>query len=85
LSHIYFHENRINKIPNGFFSGLTNIQLLTMNDNKLETIDYNLFQGLTKLKSLRLYGNPLTTKMNGAQLLSRIHSVCGCTITQFQF
>jgi Leucine-rich repeat (LRR) protein len=85
LGKFYFFSNRINKVPNGFFNGLTNLQLIYLNDNKLETIDFNLFQGLIKLKTLQLNGNPLTTKMNRAQLLSDIHSVCGCTITTFMF
>jgi Leucine-rich repeat (LRR) protein len=85
ITALSFKDNIINKVPDGFFDGLINLSILHLNYNKLETIDYNLFQGLAKLKSLFLDGNPLTTKMNGSQLLSDIHSVCGCTITTFEF
>jgi Leucine-rich repeat (LRR) protein len=85
ITEFFFGFNRIQKVPGRFFNGLTNLARIHLNYNKLETIDYNLFQGLTSLKTLRLNGNPLTTKMNGAQLLSNIHSVCGCTITLFSF
>jgi Leucine-rich repeat (LRR) protein len=81
LTSLFFGGNRKNKVPDG----LTNLLEIQLRDNKLETIDYNLFQGLTKLKKLRLKGNPLTTKMNGDKLLSNIHSVCGCTITTFEY
>uniref|UniRef100_T1H421 LRRCT domain-containing protein n=1 Tax=Megaselia scalaris TaxID=36166 RepID=T1H421_MEGSC len=41
------------------FKGLSNLEILTLNNNNLTTMPHNVFNGLGRLRALRLSENPL--------------------------
>lgn len=61
LEYLDLSVNRIQIIPNGYFSFYKNLSALYINENKIDKLDSNVFQGLAKIKLINLSNNMLNT------------------------
>jgi len=77
LLELYLSENNLKKIQRGYFSGLSNLQILEIVKNQIEEIEINSFGILSKLKKLNLDSNRIKLIQN--------EFLFGCTELEFLY
>ena len=69
-------NNRLTRLPDDIFAGLTSLSSLALNNNGLTTLPRTIFAGVTSLETLRLDNNDLTQLAVGQFTgLSRLNSL----------
>ncbi|OHB74859.1 MAG: hypothetical protein A2W31_15170 [Planctomycetes bacterium RBG_16_64_10] len=63
---LWLDQNQLSTVGSGIFSGLTELEWLSLGWNQISNIESGAFSGLTKLTGLRLYQNQLSTIESGA-------------------
>ena len=66
LKTLIMHGNRIERLPDGMFTGMTSLLVLNLNENMLEYVPYDFLKDCGELVEVSFYKNALVS-IDGAK------------------
>jgi Leucine-rich repeat (LRR) protein len=83
IEEIFLYGNRITRLSQGLFNGLTNLNLLSLYENSITSLPLGLgLQGSKSLQTLRLHSNRITALNGQLQMLSNLTVLFDCVLVR---